>query len=202
MGRRLLTLAIALNAKNQSYDVICYDLHKERLIPLELEKTDIQGKNGIYFDIAAITEVEALRENEIIYPVGSKKIVERYSRKQLKQLFEKLYVNIERFIKSKEVNPYSIIKVSQITELGKKNSSNYGILPTISFYANGVIQKGILVNDYRWINYVRAIGEKSSKRLAEYKTLLNKKDQQVYLIMRRAEGAKEVKIYVVGIHYL
>ena len=47
MGRRLLTLAIACNVKTQSYEVICYDLHKERLIPLELENIDIEGKDGI-----------------------------------------------------------------------------------------------------------------------------------------------------------
>lgn len=204
MGRELLTLAITHKLIEDNYAVICFDFNKDQIIPLELNKTDIEGKNGIYFDIGAVTELEGLREAEINYPVGEKKLIRYLSREEIKAVLNRKRINIERFYRFQEKHHYSIIKGSKITGLGIQDRGNDKILPTVSFIADGISKKGVYINDYRWVQFVRNIPESSRvEALKQYEDFLRRNEKELFFIMNKTKLRNGTEfVYILGMHYL
>ncbi|MBE6023500.1 MAG: hypothetical protein E7231_09735 [Cellulosilyticum sp.] len=204
MGRELLTLAITHKVIQDNYSVICFDFNKDQIIPLELNRTDIEGRKGIYFDIGAVTVLEGLREAEINYPVGEKKLHKYLSREEIKAVLNRKRINVERFYRFQENNHYSIIKGSKITGIGIQSIANGEILPTVSFMSDGISKKNVYINDYRWVQFIRNIPEANRVEvLKQYETFLRKNEKEIFFIMnktRRSNGAEFV--YILGMHYL
>lgn len=204
MGRELLTLAITHNVRDNSYSVICFDYNKEEFIPLELSQNDIEGKGGIYFDIGAITEVEALREKPIIYPVGEKRIIKMLSKQEMKGLLDRKRMNIERFYQFQAKERYSIVKVNRVVALTVKDT-RVGVLPIITFKSDGVEKKNVYINDYKWVQYVRALVQQEKlDEIKKYEQILRDNDskKEIFLIMNKPINQKGKLPYIVGIHYL
>lgn len=204
MGRELLTLAITHKVIQDNYSVICFDFNKDQIIPLELNRTDIEGKKGIYFDIGAVTEVEGLREGEINYPVGEKKLVRYLSREEIKAVLNRKRINIERFYRFQENNRYSIIKGSKIIGLGIQSMANSEILPTVSFMSDGISKKNVYINDYRWVQFIRNTSEVNRvEALKQYETFLRKNEKEIFFIMNKTKWRNGTEfVYILGMHYL
>lgn len=195
MARKLLTLAISKNT-NQDYIVICYDFFKFHLVSIELSKAEIVTGNQVFFDIGAVTEVEELREGTSTYPVGNKKVVERYSRKKLKEFFEKEKVNIEAFQNNRLVENYSIIKISAINNIYLKDNKL-----RMKFWTNGV-PRDLVIRDYRWLTYIQNQLKQNNclEQLMQYRDLFNSPKKTTFAILYKLRESQAV--WIAGLHLL
>lgn len=184
---------MSYNTKTQRYELLCHDMLRERVVPLDLSINDLQGEKMIYFDIGSITEVEELREGELIYPVGYKRIIEAINRQDLKKTLLKKIVNIESFSTNKKIHPYSIIKVDYLNDLKINDKGNL----LMSFYSNGKSSR-YLVKDYRWLAYKGQL-EENEELLKECISLLKNDEREIFLVMHRGENDF---VSIVGVHYL
>lgn len=184
---------MSYNTKIKRYELLCHDMLRDRVVPLDLSVNDIQGEKTIYFDIGSITEVEELREGEVIYPVGYKKIIKEIDRKELKKLLIRKKVNIESFSSNKSIHAYSIIQVDYLNDLKINNKGNL----LMSFYSSGKLSRH-LIKDYRWLAYKGQL-EENEELLKECILLLKNKEREIFLVMHRGENDF---VSIVGVHYL
>ncbi|WP_227939027.1 hypothetical protein [Alkalihalobacillus deserti] len=195
MSRKLLTLAISQSGEDE-FVIICYDELKCRLISIELHREEIFKGEIVYFDIGAVTEVETLREGDFVYPVGTKSIVQRYTRNQLSKFFDRETVNIEAFKINRNVEKFSIIKITSVQEIYVNREKL-----RIKFWANGV-RNDYLIKDVRWGSYIlhHLIKDTLPDRLTEYKNLINSKDKSTFAILYKYE--KYNVEWIAGLHWL
>jgi hypothetical protein len=195
MGRDLLTLAISQN-NHLDYILICHDQLKSRLLSIELHRNEIESNGVIYFDLGAITEVEDLREVDISYPVGEKKLKGRFSREQLKKFFEREKVNIEAFKLNKNIEKYSIIKISSIEDFYIKNHKL-----RLKFWTSGV-RNDYLIKDDRWVTYYQnnRTNSELEKKFNNYKKLFNHKQKSAFAILYKFQEYDAV--WIAGLHLL
>lgn len=198
MPRKLLTLAIT-QKKNQDYLVICYDYLRYRLISLDLEREDIEKNGEVFFDIGAETEVEELREERLIYPVGYRKIIRQLTRSELQSFLEKQSINIESFCNNSKIEKYSIITVKAVTNLRLDPSNKL----RMKFWSSGV-SNDFLVKDFRWLTYIHYLKDPESikYKIKEYERLFKSDNKTLYVILFRYEGEKYNAIWIAGLHYL
>ncbi|WP_088103005.1 hypothetical protein [Halalkalibacter urbisdiaboli] len=195
MSRKLLTLAISQSGEDEFF-VICYDELKCRLVSIELHRDEIIKHDNVYFDIGAVTEVENLREGDFVYPVGARSITHRYSRQQLKDFFDREAVNIEAFKINRNVEKFSIIKITSVHELYVRTGKL-----RMKFWSNGV-RNDYIIKDVRWVSYVERHLMKNSllERLDDYKNLVNNKQKSTFAILYKYE--KYNVEWIAGLHWL
>ncbi|ULT59594.1 hypothetical protein L1999_14170 [Neobacillus drentensis] len=195
MGRDLLTLAIS-QYNNHEYILICYDQLKIRLLSIELHRNEIESNGDIYFDLGSVTEVEDLREVDISYPVGEKKLKSRFTREQLKKFFEREKVNIEAFKLNKNIEKYAIIKISLVEDFYIKDHKL-----RLKFWTSGV-RNDYLVKDDRWVNYYQnnCTNSEFLKKLNNYKNLFNHKQRSAFAILYKFQDYDAV--WIAGLHLL
>lgn len=195
MGRDLLTLAISQN-NNHDYILICHDQLKSRLLSIELHRNEIESNGVIYFDLGSVTEVENLREVDISYPVGEKKLKSRFAREQLKNFFEREKVNIEAFKLNKSLEQYAIVKISSVEDFYIKDHKL-----RLKFWTSGV-RNDFLVKDERWVTYYQNNSTNSDivKKLNNYKNLFNHKQRLAFAILYKFQDYDAV--WIAGLHLL
>ncbi|HEO8419786.1 TPA: hypothetical protein VBX77_001758 [Yersinia enterocolitica] len=195
MGRDLLTLAISKN-NNNGYILICHDQLKSRLLSIELYRNEIESNGYIYFDLGSVTEVEDLREVDTSYPIGEKKLKGRFTREQLKKFFEREKVNIEAFKLNKNMEKYSIVKISSVEDFYVKDHKL-----RLKFWTSG-IRNDYLVKDDRWVTYYQNNSTNSEfvKKLNNYKYLFNQKQNFAFAILYKFQDYDAV--WIAGLHLL
>jgi hypothetical protein len=197
MRRKLLTLAISQINDNYEYVLIAYDELKCRLVSIEVHRDEIECNGRIYFDIGSVSEVEELREMDFSkYPVGMKKVINRYTREQLKLFFEREKVNIEAFRLNRNFEKYSIIKISSVENFYVKDNNL-----RMKFWTGGV-RNDFLIKDDRWLSYTKYNGNKEnfSYKLNDFVLNFNNSQRVGFAILFKYKEYDAV--WIAGLHLL
>jgi hypothetical protein len=197
MQRRLLTLAISQIYDNFEYVLIAYDELKCRLVSIEVHRDEIECNGKIFFDLGSVSEVEELRELDFSkYPVGQKKVINQYTREQLKIFFGREKVNIEAFRLNNNFEKYSIIKVSSVENLYVIDNKL-----RMKFWSDGV-RSDFLVKDDRWLSYMKNNSNKENfrQKLMDFVLNMNNSQRAVFAILYKYKEYDAV--WIAGLHLL
>jgi hypothetical protein len=186
---KYLTLAISETFRNSNkFKIIIYDINTEAFSEEEKSEKDFFDRSGVpNWDLFHVTEVKNNKE----------KIIDRYSKKQIINLFKQNQISLEKFLQSTSM-VYGIVKLNNFKELQPIDDKFQTRVVVRSKGTN----KQLLNKDYRWVKYWNSLNKDSyEEKIIQWKNFLNNSNNEVYAVMYRhtfRNGSKSQ--WIAGFH--
>lgn len=218
MRKEFITLSITETRPDKDeFSVIAMETKSQNIISLNLKKSEIISDQGeIYWDIGFITVGDISKNSSSsnsnsTYLATNTQIGDNQI-SLLKNLLETKSLNPQLFFTNDKFQ-FGIVKVNKVIDLkirvDKCNYTKDIIKHYITVNICGIPHyenpNEYLNKDYRWVKFWNQIHEspyyKSQKE--KYLRILNQKDKNLYLILRRYYfDKKNVKIWISGMHWI
>jgi hypothetical protein len=169
---KYLTLAISETFRNSNkFKIIIYDINTKVFSEEEKSEKDFFDAIGTpIWDLFHVTEVKN----------NKAKIIDRYSKKQIINLFKQNQISLEKFLQSSI--DYGIVKLNNFKEVQPLDDNFQTRVVVRSKGQN----KKLLNKDYRWVKYWNSLNKDLYERkIIQWKKFLNNSNNEVYAVMYR-----------------
>lgn len=206
-----LTLAIRETnpfKPKSDFEILVMDKETRKIQSFELKKDEIVAANGeVFWDIGFVTMVRSVREvSGGLKPSGFMRIYDASTK--LKSLLDTATISSSRFFTNTS-EKFAVVKVDKVLNISCGENDRGIFQSRIKVKLNGVPtrekEQELLNKDYRWLKYWQHIKkvEKTDEKIAQYLSLLNKSDKDLYLILYRHTFKNKRKMHwIAGMHWL